>query len=139
MRLFGKKEKQGVMLEVRRVEDPRLAPEVDMSALANRVAARANPDSGALTHVVLERIYLIVVAQIDKFYAALGDRSSAAVFQSLFSAAQFKEQQIWDFLTGTPTKIAMHNALAEYLASETLFEILLEAANSGAMREFSAN
>lgn len=119
---------------IARRESSHLLPEVEFYELANQLIAAAGPEVEVDKSVLLERIYRTVVTQANISLEALRHPEDAEVFTSLFKRPDFTDQMLWDFLTMTPYRVAVHNQIVELLTSEEFQETFIETIREGNMK-----
>lgn len=62
----------------------------------------------------------IAMHQVNQWFTAINRPHDGQAFLALIAADNYIDQHFWDYLTGDPEKIAIHNRLAELLTSEHL-------------------
>lgn len=136
MGFFSKKSENAMnsFSSITRVESRLLEEEVNFLGLANSYIEAAGPDHVADTMTLLSRIYTIVQAQVVASLQALGKHAEAAQYSGLLERPDFDDQMLWDALTGDPSRIAVHNQVAQLLRSESLKETFVTAIRSGSVR-----
>jgi len=114
-----------------RVESAHLSSEPSMLALAQECLAAAGPEHPATPLDVLTGIYTYATAQVRQAFTALRQPQDGDGFEALYSLPGFTEQMLWDYLTGDPGRIAVHNHLAEQLSSEPVRHALVRGIRAG--------
>lgn len=114
-----------------RVESVHLSVEPSMLALAQECIAAAGPEHTASPSAVLTGIYGYATAQVRQAFTALRRPDEGDGFEALYSLPGFTDQVLWDYLTGDPGRIAVHNHLAEQLASEPVRDALIGGIRAG--------
>jgi hypothetical protein len=102
-----------------------------MLALANDCVAAAGPGHAGELSSVLTGIYNYVTSEVRRSFTALRRPEAGDGFEALFALPGFDEQMLWDYLTGDPGKIAVHNHLAEQLESEPVKDTLVRGIRGG--------
>lgn len=114
-----------------RVESVHLSSEPSMLALAHECLAAAGSEQPARPLAVLIGIYTYATAQVRQAFTALGRPKDGDGFEALYSLPGFTDQLLWDYLTGDPGRIAVHNHLAEQLSSEPVRHALVRDIQAG--------
>lgn len=119
---------------ITRRESPHLLPEVNFYQLANRLIDAAGDGVQVDKTILLTRIYNTVVAEATNCLNALHHPEDAQTFKALFERSDFNDQMLWDFLTTTPYRVAVHNHIVEALTDDEFQEIFVETIREGNMK-----
>lgn len=114
-----------------RIHSVHLSAEPGFAELAYDCIQTAGPGHPADPVSVLTGIYNITTAQVSQWFTALRRPHDGQTFAALFTRAGFADQDLWDYLTGDPGKIAVHNQLADLLSSAQLHDIITGSIRDG--------
>jgi hypothetical protein len=132
---FGKKQDNSPAIALGgvpvRIHSNHLSIEPGFTALAVDCISAAGSEHHVDLMSVLTGILNITSAQVGQWFKALGRPDDAKAFNDLFELDGFKEQYLWDYLTGDPGKIAIHNQLAELLASAQIHDLITNSILEG--------
>lgn len=114
-----------------RAHSAHLLPEPSMLALARDCAEAAGPGHAGELSNVLTAVFNYVTSEVRRSFTALHRPEAGDGFEALYALPGFNEQMLWDYLTGDPGKIAVHNHLAEQLESEPVRDALIQGVRAG--------
>lgn len=114
-----------------RVPHALLAAEPDMAELAARCIDAAGPEYYVDHGTIEARLLAMSCAQVQNWFTALRRPADAALVARMAERESFTGQMLWDFLTGDPGKIAVHNRLAQLLDSDLVAEIVIGSIRQG--------
>lgn len=114
-----------------RAHSAHLLSEPSMLALARDCAEAAGPGHAGELSSVLTAVFNYVTSEVRRSFTALHRPEAGDGFEALYALPGFNEQMLWDYLTGDPGKIAVHNHLAEQLESEPVREALIQGIRAG--------
>ena len=114
-----------------RVHHALLAAEPDLADLVARCVETAGPDHCADHGTIQARLLAMSCTQVQNWFTALRRPADAALVAGMAARDGFTEQTLWNFLTGDPGKIAVHNRLVQLLDSELVQEIVVGSIRQG--------
>lgn len=78
--------------------------------------------------LLLERTYRVITAQAKRSFDAALNHDEASAFRELLISPDFREPMVWDFLAGSPSRIAVRRRISRLLRSEWVRDALLKNA-----------
>jgi hypothetical protein len=105
-------------------------PGFDVEVYCNKLLADAGRSRDMQREALLERIYLVVITQIERNLVATWDHEGAAAFQALLEGPGFHGPLVWDFLAGTASGPAIRERIGQTLECEWARNAFISALNA---------
>ena len=106
------------------------SPDTDINVLeyCNRLLAEAPESAQVRLDLLLERTYRVITAQAQRSFEAVWNHDEASAFRDLLSSPDFRGPMAWDFLAGSPSRIAVRRRISRLLRSEWVRDALTKNA-----------
>ena len=105
-------------------------PGFDVEDYCNKLLADAGRDRNVQGEILLERIYLVVITQIERNLVASRDHEGASAFQAFLESPGFHGPLVWDFLAGTASGPAIRERIGQTLECEWARNAFISALNA---------
>ena len=78
--------------------------------------------------LLLERTYRVITAQAERSFEAAGNHDEASAFRELLLRPDFRAPMAWDYLAGSPSRLAVRKRISRLLQSEWVRDTLTKSA-----------
>ena len=104
------------------------ATNINILEYCNGLLADAPESAQVRLDLFLERTYRMITAQAERSFDAARNHDEAAAFRELLNRPDFHGPMAWDFLVGSPSRIAVRRRISRLLRSEWVRDALLSSA-----------